>query len=427
MADAVKRPFVGGGYAIWYRSNMARIKQEVQDGFSEGAAAIAKKGSEMWKSLSEEEKLAWKNKYYMEQAKHNEQRTVCAPIVKSCSDDDVGPSTIADNNLPIDFGVDQIEAPEAAKKPVGGAYGAWYRVNMLEIKKKVQWSSEGIVAIARTGSELWRSMSDDDKLVWAKRYEEQWNAYVAVRSVKTEKTDDIPIKPKVPVGGAYGQWYHSNIADIHTKLQESGLSGRGSISKQGSSMWALLPEDEKAIWKKRFEEEIIAYKASVGKSSARDAPGIFFGKQKTLMEMLARNASQNDEAAAGVPRVLANLQTPIKRERQNQDVTSTPPIQKRCKIETPISAPADKMEITCPAHIVKGSKGRKASFVEIEPLDIPAAVLKQAKKFGYDSAIVNLAGRPEIIARRCKGSELLKALKASGGLVNKAKAAILEM
>jgi len=57
------------------------------------------------------------------------------------------------------------------------------------------------------------------------------------------------------------------------------------------------------------------------------------------------------------------------------------------------------------------------------PLD--EAALTEARQAGYEDALKNLAGRKEVAASGKTPKELLSALQASGGLVNKAKFALL--
>lgn len=61
-----------------------------------------------------------------------------------------------------------------------------------------------------------------------------------------------------------------------------------------------------------------------------------------------------------------------------------------------------------------------------ESLALDEETLKKARRKGMQEALVNLASREEIKAHAFKGSELLDALKKSGGLVNLAKRALLE-
>merc|ERR1719433_1351779 len=68
--------------------------------------------------------------------------------------------------------------------------------------------------------------------------------------------------------------------------------------------------------------------------------------------------------------------------------------------------------------------GGKKSQVSA-PVCIDEKVLKEASKLGMAAALENLAGRAEIISSRKGARAVLDALKASGGLVNPAKRALL--
>merc|ERR1712062_214918 len=66
-----------------------------------------------------------------------------------------------------------------------------------------------------------------------------------------------------------------------------------------------------------------------------------------------------------------------------------------------------------------------AKKVQDVSLHIDDKVLKEASKLGMIAALENLAGRAEVISSRKGARAVLDALKASGGLVNPAKRALL--
>merc|ERR1712061_773559 len=74
----------------------------------------------------------------------------------------------------------------------------------------------------------------------------------------------------------------------------------------------------------------------------------------------------------------------------------------------------------------KRGKGKKGIVLSPEPqVVIDPATLAAAEKAGLASMLQNLARRPDIVAQGFDSAKLLEALSNSGGLVNKAKTALL--
>merc|ERR1712129_275700 len=96
-----------------------------------------------------------------------------------------------------------------------------------------------------------------------------------------------------------------------------------------------------------------------------------------------------------------------KRARQSKSV-ETPP--KRAR----------GAQSTQPSDAKKTGKG-----VQVAPPRVDDKVLKEATKLGLATALENLVCRPEITTSKKSARAVLEALKASGGLVNPAKRALL--
>lgn len=72
-----------------------------------------------------------------------------------------------------------------------------------------------------------------------------------------------------------------------------------------------------------------------------------------------------------------------------------------------------------------GSKRKRAAAKPASGLLVEHACVAEAETLGLGSALRNLASRDEIIKSGIPMEELLSALRQAGGLVNKAKAALL--
>ena len=86
------------------------------------------------------------------------------------------------------------------------------------------------------------------------------------------------------------------------------------------------------------------------------------------------------------------------------------------------AAPAQDAAPAKPAAAAAPAQGTAAG----KPGELEAEALAEAERKGLRSALLNLAGRPDISSRGFSGSELLAALQRSGGLVSAAKRALLE-
>merc|ERR1712079_495074 len=74
----------------------------------------------------------------------------------------------------------------------------------------------------------------------------------------------------------------------------------------------------------------------------------------------------------------------------------------------------------------KRGRGKKGMVLSPEPQAvIDPATLAAAEKAGLAPMLQNLARRPDIVAQGFDSAKLLEALSNSGGLVNKAKVALL--
>merc|ERR1712190_413266 len=174
---------------------------------------------------------------------------------------------------------------------------------------------------------------------------------------------------------AYFMWLNDNRARIVAEL--AGKAGP-DVTKKGSEEWKALLEEEKKPYEDRATKAKEDYDAFIA----------------TEEGAAALNAYKEATAAVAYKPTLA---TPEK------------------KRESPVGSQGT----------TAAKKSRKSTAVASPSVVIDAVVLAEAEKGGLRAALENLAARSEIVSREVKGLDLLKALKQSGGLVNKAKAAIL--
>lgn len=248
-------------------------------------------------------------------------------------------------------------------------------------------------AIVKTAAAQWKDLPVEKKAPYEKKAaaaKAEYNAALesfkqmggeVVRKRKADK-DAKPKKdknaPKKPAGGGYGQF----MAENRDKIVKSLPSGSNVISdtaKAAGAQWKALSEDEKKPYEDKYNEKMKAYQAAMEEYKANKAA-----------------------------------------EKEEEEEKPSPPPKKAKKTEKTEKTPT-------PPKPVKSGKGRgkgaaKAAKAEVE---VDAGVLAEAVKLGYEDALRNLAGRADVKDLKKSDQDLLGALKASGGLVNPARHAML--
>lgn len=266
-----------------------------------------------------------------------------------------------------------------AKRPVGGAFGAFLNEKRDAFKKEaVAAGDTSFGAVGKMASVAWKAMDDKAKAVYQKQYEDAAkkfqeykasDAYVAPE--KHDKREKKPVKdadaPKKLVGGAYGVFMNERRAEFTAQAAATGDKSFGGGAKLASAAWKGLAEAEKAKFEERFQ-------------------GL---KRKYEEDFAAYNASK--------PEV---------------DTTTV-------AAESPVKAKSPGR----PRKAAKTDANAKKPTAAAVQLD--AALLEVAQRKGLKAALENLAARSDIVAAGLDGAKLLDALGAANGLVNKAKAALL--
>merc|ERR1712066_40122 len=197
---------------------------------------------------------------------------------------------------------------------------------------------------------------------------------------KNKKARDADA-PKRLAGGAYGRF----LADKREEIKKSlpGDHKITDVTKKASEMWKGLSESEKQkyqemykIAQEEYTKELEAYRA----------------KKKAEEPVVEENATQ------AKPTKAKETKSPKKRRDAND------------KCETPEKG----------ARPVATKKRAAPPGVELGDV-----LLDKARSLGYESALKNLASRPEVVASGKPADELLKVLKESNGLVNSAKRVLL--
>jgi hypothetical protein len=266
---------------------------------------------------------------------------------------------------------------EQLKKPVGGAYGVFLAEKREEFTKQAAAAGEkGVTGVAKRAGAAWTALSDAEKAPYEAKYQakkteydsfKSSDAYVAPeKKAKKGSRDAKPAKdkdaPKRPAGGAYGIFMSEKREEFKTKAVAAGDHPITGTAKLASAAWKDVGEAEKAEYEKKYQE----------------------AKAKYEEDMAAYRLSKPAEE-----------EPPAGKKRLSDEKGPAP---KRRNVRT-------------------ASAGTS--------VNLPADVLKEADGLGYRTQLENLAGRKAIVDAGYDAPKMLRALKASGGLVNKAQYALL--
>jgi len=295
------------------------------------------------------------------------------------------------------------------KKPTS-AYWLWLGDNRKRIEDML--GTRKGPDVAKKAGELWKAMSEAERQPYEQKAKEQKEAYekflatdegkqalsdkkLAKAEAKSEKNDrackaavkavekdDALKKPQT----AYWLW----LGDNRKRVEEMCGTKKGSdVSKKAGELWKTLTDADRQPYEQKAKEQKEAYEQFLASDEGAS-------KLKEFKE--AKQAAKDQFKATG------------KADPQEKGEENASPAKKRGAAK----------EIAPPS---KRGRGAKASLPE-EPT-IPEDVLQEAEKLRMDGPLKNLMSRAEVAASGKSPKQVLAALQHNGGLVNKAKAALL--
>jgi len=253
--------------------------------------------------------------------------------------------------------------------------------------------------VSKTAAEQWRALSADAKAPYEKKaaeakaeYQKELETFKSfggsiVRKRKAGK-DGKPKKdkdaPKKPSGGGYGQYLSLHREEI-VKSLPPGSNATTDVAKAAGARWKALSEEEKKPYEETYATKMKDFQAAMEVYKAANAP------------------PPDDEEEV--------QKTPAKRVRKG-DKNPSP----ATKTPAPKAAPKASSG-------KRGPSAKKTRGPEI--VEIDTDVLAEAEKLGYQCELRNLAARQDVKDLGKPDKELLEAIKASNGLVNPARHALL--
>lgn len=284
-----------------------------------------------------------------------------------------------------------VEQPKKAKS----SYFLWLDENRAAITKELGTAKGS--EVTKAAGEKWKTLSADDKKPYEERAAKLKDEYEAavqafkdgggeiIRRSKKDKKEKRgkkakkdPDAPKRPAGGGYGVYVAEHREEITKGLPADHKMT--DVTKAASDKWKAMSESEKKVYvdkylakKAEYDTALAAYKAAGGGAGDDEADKVASPPAKGARKRVADDSSKKEPKAKQ-----------LKRGRASKGAAS-------------------------PKDAVK----------------IEDDVLEAAQKLNYDSALKNLAARPEIAELNLPGKKMLEALKKSEGLVNSAKRFLL--
>jgi len=285
-------------------------------------------------------------------------------------------------------------APEQPKKPAGGAFGQFMNVKRADFVK--QLPGKAVSEVSKLAGSTWKALSEAEKAPYQKKYEDakaqyekDFAAFIAAGGVKAKgaaalrsekkkakagKKAKDPLKPKSPVGGAFGCFLNKHRPDFMKESQGQPIT---AITKLASTKWKALSEADRAPFEAEYQKKKAAY-AEAMKSYVPPAGA--------AVEEESEDEDENEED---------------EEEEEEEGGKPSPPLKKAKTAEAP---PAKKANVT-------GALG--------------ADILAEAKKKGLDLKLKALMQNPKMAEKKIDASAALKALEKADGKTVAAKNALL--
>jgi len=301
----------------------------------------------------------------------------------------------------------------AIQKPKRAVSAYWLFLSKMREEVAQELKQQGGKAslgdIAKATAAKWAALGEaerkefEDKAAEDKqRYAEEFKAYLEASdpagTLRNKYADMIPKKPMT----AYFLFSQdpAQREKAAAALKDAGAEAAvKQLAAKLAEMWKGLSSEEKAPFEEKHRQEQSEFLRKQKEWQATPEFAEIEAAAKKQAEQQKADGQEGQEPKAA------------KRSRSAAKAASPKETAKRGAQESPVST-------------AKRPK-RAAHAKDEEAAAIDKDVLAEAGKAGLEGALRNLASRPEVAACGKSAHELLKALQASGGLVNPAKRALL--
>jgi len=335
---------------------------------------------------------------------------------------------------------DAKSAPAAAEpqkpKRAQSAYFLFTNAMREEVTKGLKEKSEEgkfkFGDVAKEISSRWSSLPESEKKVYEdkaaadkQRFEEEFRVY-------QEASDMAGALRK-----KYAHLMPKRAATAAARfLQDAAVREKAAKELKPDAGAKEVDAKVREMWKAAGEEERKPYEEQAAKEKAE------FFKQQTAWQATpefaeiekAEKEQEEREKAAGGAEEKAKEESEPKKRGKKAGASKSP------AKETPTKGGGEaKKDTAGKTSATKAKPAKRAQDKENAPppeakrakksiapgMMLEATAVAEAAKLGMESALRNLAARPDVAASSKSSADLLAALKASGGLVNPAKRALL--
>jgi len=296
-------------------------------------------------------------------------------------------------------------------QPAGGGFGRFVAEKRVEFQAKC--AGQPVSAVSKLAGQAWGALSEAQKQPYKEKFVEAQTKYKAdmetflaaggekqkgAGALRTEKRkakegklkkQKDPNAPKRPAGGAYGCFMAANRAAFAKQCPGSITE----VAKLAGEKWKAASAAEKEKYEKEYKVKADAY-------------------QEAMKLYVPPVVEKDDEDIE---------ETPAKKAKISQEDKASAKADKKAAIEE------KKAEKKAAATNKKATKsvGKKGAVVETMLVEIPQTVLAKADKAGMTGALKKLLVRDDIKGAKISPSAAMSALEGAGGLLHKARAALL--
>jgi len=197
--------------------------------------------------------------------------------------------------------VPPMREPIKVAKPTGGAFGVFLQEKGVAIKASLFDAKRPLSLVNQIAADRWKMLTDEEQKVFQQKYDTKLAAYKALpRSAKMGKTMKKQVR-RVAVLTADGKEVKRQPGPYFIFSEERRESIKASlpadhkitdIAKEAAALWKAMPEEEKKVYKDKYEAKNAPYKealnASKPQKAASGAPGGAPGGAETKVKRRKR-------------------------------------------------------------------------------------------------------------------------------------------
>lgn len=286
------------------------------------------------------------------------------------------------------------------------SYFLWLTATRSELEKEA--GTKHGPSISKLAGEKWKTLSEAAK----KPFEEK---AVAAKAAYAKALDEFKAAGGVP-GQRRQEKKDAKNARADKKAKKEERKNSGKPKRPPSAFWLWQVENRDALVKEAGTNKIPV----IGKLAGEKWGKLDAGSKSTYEKKAATLKAEHEKAMAEWKANNADAKDEEEDEEDEQEEESKP--------ESPAKKPRkeekSETKVAAKAKASPKAKGKAKAKAAEEPKEqIDPQVLKSAQGLGLESALKNLASREELKGK--SAASMLAALQSAGGLVNKAKMALL--